>query len=232
MASAVVAVDRRERHRPPPLRAGGRLGKRVACEPADIAGLERMRRQLTAGGRAVEQQHVHPEPAEPHPLTVDHAEQTLRVTLDPGLLADLLHRDLGRRVADVGPAGRIQPDPGVLALHEQDLAALVADDRADRHLGRDVAGHALADRVHPLADEVVGLALHGDGVRVRLGLELARRGLDVAGDVQDLLVPLPLVEVLGEPHAGAGDRRQRLAPSRQISCSSRSRRAPTLRDIR
>ena len=101
------------------------------------------------------------------------------------------------RVADVGPPGRVQPDAGVGALHQQDLTVVVADHRADRHLRRDVAGHALADRLHPLLDEVVGLAAHLEG--------LVGRRLDVGGDLQHLLVALPLVEALGEAQPGAGD---------------------------
>ena len=46
---------------------------------------------------------------------------------------------------DVGPAGRVEPDARVRPLDQQDLAGVVVDDRADRDLGRDVAGHALAD---------------------------------------------------------------------------------------
>jgi hypothetical protein len=83
---------------------------------------------------------------------------THRLALDAGLLLDLLHRHLGRRVADVGPSGRVQPDARVGPLHEQQLAAVVADDGADRHLRGDVAGHAFADVLQPLLHEVVGLA--------------------------------------------------------------------------
>ena len=79
------------------------------------------------------------------------ARRRTRLALDAGLLAHLLHHDLGRRVADVGPAGRVEPDARVGPLHEQDLALVVADDRADRHLRGDVAGDALADLAHPLA---------------------------------------------------------------------------------
>jgi hypothetical protein len=127
--------------------------------------------ELATGRPAVEQQHVHAEATEPHPLTVDHAEQPQRLAVDPGLLAHFLDGHLGRRVADVGPAGRVQPDAGVLALHEQDLTGLVADDRPDGDLRGDVAGHALADRLHPLLHEVIGLALDGD----RLVLAFALR---------------------------------------------------------
>ena len=108
--------------------------------------------------------------------------------------SDLLDRDLGRRVADVGPPGRIQPDAAVGALHEQDLAGLVAHDRADRDLRRHVAGHTLADRLHPLLHEVVLFAAHLQRV--------VGRGLDVGGDVQHLFEALPFVQALGEAEAG------------------------------
>ena len=50
-------------------------------------------------------------------------EQALRLAHDAGLLGDLLHRHLGRRVADVGPPRRVQPDARVGALDEQQLTA-------------------------------------------------------------------------------------------------------------
>ena len=121
-----------------------------------------MRPQLATDRPAVEQQHVHAEPREAHPLAVDHRQQPDRFAVDPGLLGDLLDRHLGRRVADVGPSRRVQPDPGVGALHEQDLAGVVADHGADRDLGRHVPGHALAGVGQPLLHEVVGLALDLD----------------------------------------------------------------------
>ena len=111
-------------------------------------------------------EHVHAEAREPHPLAVDHREHALRLALDAGLLEHLLDRDLGRRVADVGPPGRVQPDARVGALHEQQLPVVVADDGADRDLRRDVAGHAVADRLQPLLHEVVLLALDLAGLLV------------------------------------------------------------------
>ena len=147
----------------------------------------------------------------------------MRLALDAGLLGDLLHRDLGRRVADVGPTGRVQPDARVGALHEQHLAAVVADDGADRDLRRHVAGHPLADALEPLLHEVIGLALERGVV-----LELDRGRLDVGGDVEHLLEALLLVEVLREAEAGAGDGGQRLAPSRQITRVAGRRRLATL----
>ena len=71
----------------------------------------------------------------------------------------LLHRDLAGRVADVGPAGGVQPDAAVGPLDQQDLLVVVVDDRADGHLGRDVAGDAVAHALHPLVDEVLGVEL-------------------------------------------------------------------------
>ena len=89
---------------------------------------------------------------------------------------------------------------------------VVADDGADRHLRRDVAGHADADRLHPLLDE------WSCSRRSSAASEhLVGRHLDVGGDVQHLLEALALVEVLGEPEAGAGDRRQRLAPAHEVA---------------
>ena len=41
--------------------------------------------------------------------------------------------------------------------------------------------------------------------------------LDVGGNPQHFLEPLALVEVLGEPETGAGDRRQRLAPPHEVA---------------
>ena len=86
---------------------------------------------------------------------------------------------------------------------------VVADDGADRHLRRDVAGHALAHRLQPLLHEVVLLAAHLE--------RLVGGGLDVGGDVQHLLESLALVQALGEAQPGAGDRRERLAPAHQVS---------------
>ena len=192
-------------------------------KPPDVGGLERMWHQLATGRPAVEQQHVHAESAESHPLAVDHTQQPQRLAVDAGLLADLFHRHLGGRVADVGPTGGIQPDAGVLALHQQDLARIVADDRSDGDFRRHVPGHPLADRLQPLLHEVIGLALHGDRLAFDFTRQIGfdRRRFDVGGDVEHLFVALALVQVLGEPHTGAGDRSQRLAPSRQFARARR-----------
>ena len=74
-------------------------------------------------------QHVHAEAREAHALPVDDGQHPLGHALDAGLLGDLLDGDLGRRVPDVGPPGRVQPDPRVGPLHEQQLTVVVADDR-------------------------------------------------------------------------------------------------------
>ncbi len=96
--------------------------------------------------------------------------------------------------------------PAVGPLDQQDLLAVVVDHRAHGHLGRDVAGDAVAHALHPLLDEVLG-------VEALVGL---RRGPDVAGHRQDLVEPLPLVEALGEAEPGAGDAGQRLGPADQV----------------
>ena len=214
------APDRGERTLGPPRGAGRALGQVALVEPADVGAFEGMTGQLSAGGVAVEQQHVHPEPGEPHALTVDDREQSARLALDAGLLVDFLHRHLGRRVAHVGPTRRIQPDSGVFALHQQQLAVVVADHGADRHLGGDVARHADSDRLHPLLDEVVLLALDLERfqfvVAQRAPEHLVGGGLDVGGHVEHLFEPLALVQALGEAEPGPGDRGERLTPADEI----------------
>jgi hypothetical protein len=116
----------------------------------------------------------------------------------------LLLGDLGRRVADVGPPGGVEPHPRVGPLDEEDLALVVADDRTDGHLRGLVAGHPVPDRRHPLVHQGVGL-------------EVAARGHpDVGGHLEDLLVALALVEVVGEAEPGAGDAGERLAPADEV----------------
>ncbi len=90
---------------------------------------------------------------------------------------------------------------------EQQLPLVVADGRAHRHLGRDVAGDALADGVHPLLDQAAGVV----GIVARaVGLDP-----DVGRHLEDLLEALALVEALGEPQTRAGDAREGLAPAQQ-----------------
>ena len=64
----------------------------VASEPADVCGLQWMRRQDATRCPAVEQEQVHREAAEAHPLAVDHAQQLHRLALDARLLQHLLQR--------------------------------------------------------------------------------------------------------------------------------------------
>ena len=75
----------------------------------------------------------------PEPQAVEDGDQAHRLDQHPRLLQDLLHRHLGRRVADVGPAGRVEPHARVGPLDQEYLAPVVADHRADGHLGGDVA---------------------------------------------------------------------------------------------
>ena len=203
-----LAPDRREGHRAPPRRATGGPRQLVRPEPPDAAGLQRMGLELAADGPAVEEHHVHAEAGEAHAQAVDDAEELHRLALDAGLLPHLLERDLDRRVADVGPAGRVEPDAGVGPLDQEQATLVVADDGPHGHLRGDVAGHALAHRLEPLLDEVVLLPPHLQRV--------VGRGLDVGGHLQDLLVALPLVEALGEAEPGPGDAGQRLAPADEV----------------
>ena len=152
----------------------------------------------------VEQDGVHRQPGEAETQAVEAGDERLHLDLDARLLVDLLHRDLGRRVADVGPADRVEPHPRVGPLGEQDLRVGVGDDRRDRDLRGDVPGDALADRRQPLVEQRVGLGL------------LDRRGPDVGRDLEHLLEALLLVEALGEAEPGAGDGRQRLGPTQEV----------------
>ena len=186
------------------MRARERLRHRVAREEADRARLERMTLQLAAGHAAVEDDRVHRHAREAEPQTVEHRDQRDRLALDAGLLEHFLHRDLRRRVADVGPTDRIQPPTGIGALGQQDLAAVVADDRRDRDLRRDVAGDTFADGAQPLVEEHVGFGF------------VDRGGADVGRDLQHLFEAFAFVEALREPEPGARDARQRLGPPQQV----------------
>ena len=141
-SSPSIAANASSTHRSAPASGHGRL---IAAEEADRPGLERMTLQLAADHAAVEEQRVEREAGEAEAQTVEHRDERQRLDLDAGLLVDLLHRDLGRRVADVGLADRVEPHPGVGALGEQQLTPLVGDDRRHRDLGGDVARDALAD---------------------------------------------------------------------------------------
>ena len=118
--------------------------------------------------------------------------------------AHFLHRDLGRRVADIGPPRRVEPDTRVGPLHEQDLVLLVPDDRGNADLRGDVAGHSFTDLSEPLLDLVLGVVVAAGGVR------------DVRGHGQDLFEPLAFVQALCEPEASTGDARQRFAPTDEV----------------
>ena len=100
--------------------------------------------------------------------------------------------------------------PGVRPLHQQHLAVVVADDGADRDLRGDVAGHADADRLASTPGRS-GPAPAGSRAlrapRWYVAERLVGGGLDVGGDVEDLLEALAFVEALGEAEPGAGDAR-------------------------
>ncbi len=163
------------------------VGQGVLGKPADVGALERMGGEFAAGGPAVEHERDERNPGEASALPIEHGDRPHDVAVDPGLLLHFLHHNLGRRIADIGPPGGIQPHPTVGPLHHQQLTAIVADDRTDRDLGRDVAGDAHTDAVKPL----LHLAL-----RVEATHHMAA---DVGSDLQDLLEPLTLVKVVGGP---------------------------------
>ena len=100
-----------EREVDPAVRAGERLRQRVAREEADRTRLERVALQLAAEHAAVEDERVHREPREAEAQPVEHRDERDELALDARLLEHFLDRDLRRRVADVGPADRIQPPP-------------------------------------------------------------------------------------------------------------------------
>ena len=122
------AARRGGRRRPARPALGPDQGRRegVGCEPPGIPALERVGRQLPADRPAMEHERVQREPAHAEPETVQDRDEPDRLDLDAGLLLDLLHRHLGRRVAGVAPARRVEPGARVGALDEQELAPLVA----------------------------------------------------------------------------------------------------------
>ncbi len=192
----MLAPDRGERHRAPPgrtrdgsgarLRRTSRLPRSRAGGPASSPPMARQWNRIMYIAKRVNP--IRWPSITPRSCT---GSQMMPVSSSTSLSATS-----DGRVADVGPAGRVQPDPGVGPLDEQDLALVVADDHPHRDLRGDVAGHPLADRIQPLLDEVVLLPPH---------LERVVGGrLDVGGDLQHLLVALPLVEALGEAHARCG----------------------------
>src|ERR687897_189656 len=189
----VLALDGPERVVAPLRGTGQRFGQVGVGEPADRPGLERMGLELAAQRPAQEHQAVQRDAREPEAQAVEQGDELHRLATDAGLLVDLLHGDLARRVADVGPARRVEPDAAVGPLHQQDPALVVVHHRPHRHLGGDVAAHPLADALHPLVDEVLGVEL-----LVRLGGRA-----DVAGHGQHLVEPLAFVEALREAQARA-----------------------------
>ena len=143
------------------------------------------------------------------------ASSRTRLALDAGLLRDLLHRHLGRRVADVGPARRVQPDARVGALHEQHLAVVVADDR------RRSPPSASRSRARPRRRTPATPARSGpvSRPRPRVGLDrLVGRGLDVGRDVA--APPRSAPARTGSrvnPSPVRAMRGQRLAPAQQVA---------------
>src|SRR5581483_2053510 len=209
----LAALDGGEGHLDPQPGAGQRLGQPVAGEEADVEALQRVGLELTAGHLAVEDQRVQRHRVEPEPHPVEDGEERDGLGVDAGLLLDLLDRHLRRRVADVGPARRVEPHARPRPLDEEDLAGLVADHRPDGRLRRDVAGHALPHARQPLLDLDAGLDLLQGVVA------------DVGGDPEDLLEALALVEVLREPEAGAGAPGQGLRPAQQVAGGDEERLA-------
>ena len=108
----------------PAVRTRERLRQIVTTEETDRAGFERVALELPAEHPAVEHERVHGDVCEAEAQPVEHRDQRHRLALDAGLLEHFLHRDLGCRVPDVGPADRVQPPTGIGALGEQDLAVL------------------------------------------------------------------------------------------------------------
>ena len=49
---------------------------------------------------------------------VDHRQQLYNLALDTGLFGNLFHRHLSRRIPDIGPPRRVQPDAAIRPLHE------------------------------------------------------------------------------------------------------------------
>ena len=140
-----LAPDRREGQGPswsaPASGSGSASSANQPTSASRAGGLERAADRL-----AVEHERVQRDAGEAEAQAVEHGDEPHDLAVDAGLLAHLLHRHLGRRVADVGPARRVEPHARVGPLHEQDLAVVVADHRADGDLRRHVAGHAVADR--------------------------------------------------------------------------------------
>ena len=196
--------------RPPLLRGEGQSGSSSSANQPTAAHLERVGLQLAADGPAVEHQEYSGMRVKPRRSPSSTAMHALGHALDAGLLAHLLHRHLGRRVADVGPARRVQPHAGVGPLHEEDLAWSSLHDRADRRLRGDVAGDALADA-----------AIHSSTSARSRARRRPRSGRMSAATCEHLLEALPLVQALGEAEPGPGDAGERLAPPHQVLAGRR-----------
>ena len=125
-AGELLAVDRAEREVEPAVRAGERLRQRVAREEPDRRRLERMALQLAADHAAVEHDRVHRHAREAEAQPVEHRDQRTGSHSMPVSSSTSFIAISDARVADVGPADRVQPPTGVGALGEQDLLALVA----------------------------------------------------------------------------------------------------------
>ena len=104
------------------------------------------RLELAADGPAVEHQQVQRDAGEAQAQAVEHGDEPHAARTrcrSPRAPPSPRPRTASsrRRPSPVG----YSHTPRVGPLHQQDLALVVADDRADRHLRRDVAGHAFAD---------------------------------------------------------------------------------------
>ena len=125
----------------------GRQG--VLAEPSDLGALERVGLQGSTDRSEVEHERVKGNLSEAEAKSVEDHDEAHRLNVDARLLEHFLDGDLGSRVADVGPTGRVEPGSRVRPSHEQDLAFVVADDGTDRDLRRHVTGNALAHVLHP-----------------------------------------------------------------------------------
>ena len=116
--SPLMAAKTCSPHRSEPTSGCGILSR--VNQPTSLR-LQRMRRQPAHHGPAVEEQRVQGHPGEAEPQAVEDRDEAHRLDDDAGLLLDLLHHDLGRRIAHVAPPGRVQPDARVRPLDQQQL---------------------------------------------------------------------------------------------------------------
>ena len=80
-------------------------------EPAEVGRLEGVRLEAAAHGSAVEEERVERGSGSCQPHAVEHGDEADGLDLDAGLFLHLLDHHLCSRVADIAPAGRIEPDP-------------------------------------------------------------------------------------------------------------------------